>query len=399
MNRKAFSIYEVNNYIKSLIENDVILNDIYVQGEISNFKLHSSGHMYFSLKDSKGAINCVMFKSFTSSLPFLPEAGMKVFACGYISLYEKTGQYQLYVKTLEPSGKGSLYLAFQQLKEKLFDKGLFDDSNKKKLPAYPKTIGIITSPTGACVHDIISVCKRRNKNINLVLYPTLVQGHGAPSSICSAIEKFNLWGNCDLIILGRGGGSIEDLWAFNDEDVAYSIFNSKIPIISAVGHETDVTIADFVADIRAATPSAAAEIASPNLNDITANLDTLKENLNICMLNKLRNKKQNLAMLTESLCIHDLTKSINNTKATLDTLNTALSKHIMFKLTLNRDTLKNKVMLLDGVSPLSILKKGFSIVEDENGNVIKNKFELKNDQLITVKFNDGNITATVRGVD
>ncbi len=263
MNRRVFKVYEINRYIKSVLEEDVLLNGIFLEGEISNYKFHSSGHSYFTLKDEFAAINAVMFKSAKSSLRFEIENGLKVIAFGRVSLYEKTGNYQFYIEILEPFGQGALFLAFNQLKEKLDKEGLFSSAYKKPLPENPECIALITSKTGAAVRDMIKICKKRDSSVKLVVVNTLVQGENAPNDIVRAIKDVNKWGKCDIIILGRGGGSIEDLWAFNDENVARAIFDSKIPIISAVGHETDFTIADFVADIRASTPSNAAEIAVP----------------------------------------------------------------------------------------------------------------------------------------
>ena len=260
---KVYSVSQINNYIKRLFENDVFLQDIYIEAEISNFKAHSSGHLYMTLKDSGAAVNAVMFRSYAEKLKFMPEDGMKVLINGYISLYEKTGQYQFYVLSMEPAGKGALYIAYEQLKERLERSGVFDQKYKKDIPSYPKCVAVITSPTGAAVRDIIQVSGRRNPNVKIVVVPVLVQGDDAAPSIANAIESVNKWGQADTIIVGRGGGSIEDLWAFNEEMVARAIFESKIPIISAVGHETDFTIADFIADMRAPTPSAAAEIAIP----------------------------------------------------------------------------------------------------------------------------------------
>ena len=244
---KVYSVSQINNYIKRLFENDVFLQDIYIEAEISNFKAHSSGHLYMTLKDSGAAVNAVMFRSYAEKLKFMPEDGMKVLINGYISLYEKTGQYQFYVLSMEPAGKGALYIAYEQLKERLEHSGVFDQKYKKDIPSYPKCVAVITSPTGAAVRDIIQVSGRRNPNVKIVVVPVLVQGDDAAPNIANAIESVNKWGQADTIIVGRGGGSIEDLWAFNEEMVARAIFESKIPIISAVGHETDFTIADFIA--------------------------------------------------------------------------------------------------------------------------------------------------------
>ena len=263
MKLKTFTVSEVNEYINKLLRGDIILRNLNVEGEISNFKLHSSGHMYFSIKDDNSRLRCVMFRGQSRLLKFLPEEGMKVIVKGYVALYERDGQYQLYIQEMQPAGIGALYLAYEQLKEKLEREGLFYESTKKPLPFLPERIGVVTSPTGAAIRDIISVINRRNPNVEIIIYPVLVQGTESKEQIVEAIDYFNKNNYVDVIIVGRGGGSIEELWSFNEEVVARSIFSSKIPIVSAVGHETDFTIADFVADMRAATPSAAAELVIP----------------------------------------------------------------------------------------------------------------------------------------
>jgi exodeoxyribonuclease VII large subunit len=395
MKRKAFSVYEINKYIKSLIENDFLLNDVYIEAEISNFKLHSSGHMYFTLKDDRASINCVMFKGNAMSVPFSPEEGMKVFAAGHISLYEKTGQYQLYIKTLEPSGKGSLYLAYEQLKEKLSKEGLFDAKHKINLPKYPKTVCIITSQTGAAVRDVISVCKRHNRNINLVVRHAIVQGEESAKSIVSAITEVNNWGGCEVIILCRGGGSIEDLWSFNKEEVARSIFKSKIPIISAVGHETDFTIADFVSDMRAPTPSVGAEIASFNLQQINYFIEKQKANLLLTLNNKINSCKQNLFFLTKAIEPVNLLSDVQEKRIYIKSIYNDLNKNILFKISANRQLLANKVLLLENVSPLYILKKGYTLLKNKEGNIVKSISEISKGDEMVVKLNDGEIDVVV----
>ena len=269
MRRPApMTVCELNNYIKDVIDNDMMLNNVYIKGEISNFKNHYSGHMYFTLKDEKSLIKCVMFKSYTGNLDFVPKDGMNVVVLGTVSVFERDGVYQIYVKGMEEDGMGALYKAYEQLKEKLQDEGLFDEKYKKKIPMLPTSIGVVTSSTGAVIRDIINVTTRRFPKVNIKLFPSQVQGKGAAQTIVKAIEYFNFEKNVDLIIVARGGGSLEDLWPFNEEVTARAIFKSEIPIISAVGHETDFTIADFVADLRAPTPSAAGELAVPSLDEV-----------------------------------------------------------------------------------------------------------------------------------
>lgn len=282
MKSHIYSVSQINRYIKNLIEKDIFLRDIFIEAEISNFKVHTSGHFYFTLKDEFAAINTVMYKSYSRDIKFLPENGMKVTVYGYISIYEKTGQYQLCVKIMEPTGKGALYAAFEQLKNKLEKEGLFDIGRKRRIPRFPRKIAVLTSPVGAAIRDIIRISERRNPNIKIIVVPVIVQGESAAKSICDGLSLINRYKDADVIILGRGGGSIEDLWCFNEESVARAVFKSKIPVISAVGHETDFTISDFVADFRASTPSAAAEIAVPSLYDIRDNVYALYDELNYC---------------------------------------------------------------------------------------------------------------------
>ena len=270
----TFSVSELNGYIKRIIESNRTLASVTVKGEISNFTAHRSGHFYFSLKDSEGQIKAVMFRSRAQTLRFMPESGMKVIVHGSVSVYERDGVYQLYASSIQPDGIGALYLAYEQLKEKLYKNGIFDPAHKMPLPKYPEKIGVITSPTGAAVRDIINVLKRRYPIASIYLYPSLVQGDGAEEDLIKAVDYFDRSNLCDVIIIGRGGGSIEDLWAFNSEKLAMRIFDCKIPIISAVGHETDFTICDFVADMRAPTPSAAAEISAPDIAELLLRLDS-----------------------------------------------------------------------------------------------------------------------------
>ncbi|MEG0372063.1 MAG: exodeoxyribonuclease VII large subunit, partial [Clostridium sp.] len=285
MNNKHFSVYEVNSYIREIFEYDIELNDIYISGELSNFTHHSSGHMYFTLKDDKAKLSCVMFKSDALSLRFKPQSGQKVLVRGRVSVYERDGKYQLYCNMIQIDGIGSLYTAYEQLKNKLELEGLFDVARKQSLPLFPQKIGIVTSPTGAVIRDIINISSKRYKGVNLLLYPATVQGTEARDSIIEGIEYFNTREDVDIIIIGRGGGSIEELWAFNEESLARAIFKSNKPIVSAVGHETDFTIADFVADFRASTPSHAAEVTVPSSVDLYFKINSLEDKL-LSIINK-----------------------------------------------------------------------------------------------------------------
>lgn len=289
---KIYSVSRVNGYIRTMLENDFVLSSIWVAGEISNFKRHSSGHMYFSLKDSDSVIRCVMFRGDADILPFMPENGMSVIVCGYVTVYEKSGEYQIVVQLMKPDGVGALTIAFEQLKQKLADEGLFDSDYKREINRRPSNIAVVTSPTGAAVRDIIKIIRARNSSVSITVIPVLVQGEMAAESVAEGIRLANRLKKADTIIVGRGGGSIEDLWAFNDERVARAIFASEIPVISAVGHETDFTIADFVADLRASTPSNAAELAVNDINEDIRRAEALKERLKRNAFFILSNKEE-----------------------------------------------------------------------------------------------------------
>ncbi len=386
---KVFTVNQINKYIKSLLEDDVILSDLFIEGEISNFKNHTSGHMYFTLKDTDASINCVIFKNYADEIMFAPENGMKVIVYGKISLYEKTGQYQLYAQFLEPSGKGALYVAFEQLKEKLSKEGLFDNAHKKPIPLFPSTIAVITSKTGAAIRDIIHVAKRRNKGVEIVVVNTLVQGENAGKSISDALDTVNKWGKADVIILGRGGGSIEDLWAFNEEIVARAIFKSKIPIISAVGHETDFTIADFVADLRAETPSAAAEIAVPSYFETKEKVDFLRSNLDYSINNIITTRRNILSKLINSRVLKNPLENVYNNQIYVENLVKKLNNEINYKLSQNRLILNNNIALLHNISPLTIINRGYALVYDEKGKVQTSVSSLSIAERIKIKFKDG----------
>jgi exodeoxyribonuclease VII large subunit len=369
MNREPMTVSYLNTYIKNIIEDDIQLNNVCIRGEISNFKYHSSGHMYFTLKDKNAKIKCVMFKTFGYFLKFMPEDGMDVIIQGNVSVYERDGQYQLYCNKMEPEGIGSLYLAFEQLKKKLQDEGFFEENRKKQIPLCPNRVGVVTSPTGAVIRDIINVASRRYSNVNIVLYPVKVQGEGSAESIVEGIKYFNQINDVDVIIIGRGGGSIEELWSFNEEIVARAIFKSNIPIISAVGHETDFTIADFVADIRASTPSHAAEISIPSYNDLKYRIESINSSLISVVRRRLINDKLSLKTITQLIEAKSPQNSIAQTMQYLDNLQSRIVHSIDNRLLRQRNRFEILIEKLDGISPLRILGRGYAFVEKNNAIV------------------------------
>ena len=395
---KVYSVSQINNYIKRLFENDVFLQDIYIEAEISNFKAHSSGHFYMTLKDSGASVNAVMFRSYAEKLKFMPEDGMKVLINGYISLYEKTGQYQFYALNMEPAGKGALYIAYEQLKERLERSGVFDPKYKKDIPSYPKCIAVITSPTGAAVRDIINVSGRRNPNVKIVVIPVLVQGDDAAPSIANAIESVNKWGQADTIIVGRGGGSIEDLWNFNEEDLARCVFACETPIITGIGHETDFTIADFIADMRAPTPSAAAEIAVPENEGMSLAVMNNYRRLNYLMDSILSSSKNTLQTLSTKHCFTGFADNIYDNELYVSQLQNRLLNKMQSKIELASQNLKHRIDNLENISPLKILQKGYSLTYDDSQKLIRSAKNINVGDKINVVFNDGNITATVEEV-
>ncbi len=388
MKAHIYSVSQVNRYIKNLLERDVFLNDVFVEAEISNFKAHSSGHFYFTLKDENASISVVMYKSYAEKIKFLPENGMKVTVYGYVSLYEKTGQYQIYAQIIEPTGKGALYAAFEQLKNRLEKEGIFDADKKKKLPQFPKKIAVLTSPTGAAIRDVIRICKRRNPCVKIVIVPVIVQGDFAVESICKGLKLINEYKNVDLIILGRGGGSIEDLWCFNDEKVARAIFKSKIPIISAVGHETDFTISDFVADVRASTPSAAAEIAVPCLSDIKDRLYCLYDDMDNALQWKKSDYKRRFEYAVQSAFFNKPFEKINELKQKIYEVDKNIFKAVLNKKDNTNIRFNNLIMRLEGVSPMNVLKRGFSIVYKDNKPISSIDDVLEND-IVKVNLKNG----------
>ena len=365
MKLRALEISEVNSYIKRVLTNDAILYNLKVKGEISNLKVHSSGNVYLSLKDEKSKINCVIFKNnYNKDLQL--GNGSKVIANGYISLYERDGSYQLYINDIEIEGLGNLYIEFNKLKEQLSKEGLFDIKYKKSIPTMPKSIGVITSETGAVIRDIINVIKRRYPKVNIKLYPVNVQGHQSKYDICDGIKFFNKENNVDTIIVGRGGGSIEELWSFNEEIVAREVFNSKIPIISAVGHETDFTICDFVADMRAPTPSAAAEIATPNLVDLEYKLENIKNRLTRSMINQVNFDKNRIDYVFEKISNYLKLYTIKDKITQIDKIYDKINFEIENTISIENERLKNIGTILHNLSPLATLDRGYSIVHKNN---------------------------------
>jgi exodeoxyribonuclease VII large subunit len=438
---RIYSIKELNRYIKMKMESDHLLGDVWLRGEISNFTHHSSGHMYFTLKDSDSRIKSIMFSSHNQRLPFIPKEGAKVIARGNISVYERDGNYQFYVSSMQPDGIGSLYLAFEQLKSKLSAEGLFAESRKRAIPLFPKAIGVITSPTGAAVRDIIITLQRRYPLIPVYVYPVLVQGTQAAPSIVKAIEAMNRFGEADVLIVGRGGGSLEELWAFNEESVARSIAASEIPVISAVGHETDFTIADFAADLRAATPTAAAELAVPSITELQQQLQRQQQRLVQGIRYRVQdeNKKlqrlrrspfflhprrylleqaerldrlseqleqrtkriadrghARLARLQTTLAGHHPGDRVVFAAKRLQTVNKQLEQAMNLNIKENRHKLHSTMRQLDALSPLKVMSRGYSLVYDEQEQrLIKSIQDVKLGDIVKVKVADGQLNCRV----
>ena len=394
---KILTVSQLNFYVKSVLDNDPRLNYVFLCGEISNLTDHyRSGHIYLSLKDNKSVIRAVMFAGNARNLKFKPMEGMKVICRGRVTLYEATGQYQYYIEDMQPDGIGALYQAYEQLKEKLQSKGLFDQSHKKPIPYCPKTIGVITSPTGAAVQDIKNILTRRFPSVNIILCPVLVQGDNAVPQLIDAVNKLNEYDLCDTIIIGRGGGSIEDLWAFNDENLAYAIYNSHIPVISAVGHETDFTICDFVSDLRAPTPSAGAELAVPDRNEILQNLDAQRQYLSSLMDKKLIENNNVVSEMTTKLLSLSPDDKIAKLYNDLDFLSQKYENNSnrIFQNTANKiELLATK---LESLNPVSTLKRGYSVVTNNDKTVTSVK-DVKNGDTLAINVTDGKIISKVIG--
>lgn len=391
----AITVSDLNQYIKNKIADDEYLNHVLIKGEISNFKNHYTGHMYFTLKDEKSLIKCIMFKSYAQKLRFMPKDGMKVFILGSVSVFERDGVYQIYVQAMEEDGLGDLYTKYQELKEKLEEQGLFDEIHKKKIPKMPKVVGVLTSQTGSVIKDIINVSTRRNPNVYIRLLPVPVQGEGAAEKIAEGIKYMNDNKLADVLIIARGGGSLEDLWPFNEEIVAHSIYNSEIPVISAVGHETDFTIADFVADLRAPTPSAAAELAVPDIYDVKQKINDNQARLRIALLKKLEFMRMRYDKCMSSSVFREPTRKINEEAIRLDNYIKQLEQYIKTKQKEEKTKYIKLVAKLDAYSPLKTLARGYSIVQKE-GNMVKSKEQLNSGDDIEIKLADGDVMAIVK---
>ena len=393
-NAMAISVSDLNLYIKSKIVNDESLNAVIVKGEISNFKAHYTGHMYFTLKDEKSLIKCIMFKSYAESLNFIPKDGMKVIVFGGVSVFERDGIYQIYVKAIREQGIGDLYAEYEKLKAKLEKEGLFDPKNKKKIPVNPRVIGVLTSQTGAVIKDIINVSTRRNPKCYIRLYPVPVQGEGAAQKIAKGINYMNENNLADVIILARGGGSLEDLWPFNEEVVARAIFNSKIPIISAIGHETDFSISDFTADLRAPTPSAAAEIATIDLFETRSKIEVQRERLRIALKKKIDFLKMQYKNVINSNALSNPTSNIAEYYQQIDIIIKKLENAIKVKKKEAEKNFSTLTSKLDALSPLKTLSRGYALVTLKK-EIIKSYKSLNRDDVISLHFTDGKKEAKI----
>lgn len=394
MNKQTISVFQLTLHLKEIIENDFELSRVNVRGEISNFKYHSSGHMYFTLKDENAKIKCIMFRGYNAFLKFMPEDGMSVIIEGNVSVYEKDGQYQLYCSRMEPDGVGGLYLAYEQLKERLQGEGLFDEKRKMPIPLYPRKIGVATSPTGAVIRDIINVTSKRFYKSNILLYPVKVQGEGAAVSIVEAIRNFNKMEDVDVIIIGRGGGSIEELWAFNEEILARAISQSKIPIISAVGHETDFTIADFAADVRASTPTHAAEIAVPSYEDLVYKLESIKGNISSRFKNNVSKKSYYVQGMVENIKRNSPKNKIIQYIQYLDSVQSKMNLITQNRISAVGSRFSVLMGKLDTLSPVKTLNRGYSILTSEE-KVIGSVKLLKEEDRIKVYMQDGSLDCKV----
>ena len=388
------TVTELNAYVKERFEEDEYLNNVLVKGEISNFKHHYTGHMYFTLKDENSLIKCVMFKTYTSHLDFVPKDGMKVMVLGTVSVFERDGVYQIYAKALKQEGIGDLHAEYEKLKAKLEQEGLFNKEHKKEIPVMPKCIGVLTSNTGAVIRDIINVSTRRNPNVYIKLLPVPVQGQGAAEKIAEAIQIMNKEKLADVLIVARGGGSLEDLWPFNEEIVARAIYNSEIPVISAVGHETDFTIADFVSDLRAPTPSAAAELAVPNCSEIQLKLKTYENRLKNALYKKVEVMKLRYEKCMKSKAYTSPLQKINEYYMLIDKNEKALENKIQVILKEKKAYMIEWISKLDALSPLKTLSRGYSIVQKDN-KIVKTVKELKQGDSIKLRLTDGEKEAKI----
>ena len=398
-NTLVLSVSQLNRYIKMNFDADENLANIFISGEISNFTNHyRTGHLYFTLKDDSAAVRVVMFNSSAKRLKFMPEDGMKVIARGRVSVYEASGQYQLYVDDMQPDGVGALNLAYEQLKEKLQKEGLFSELHKKPLPPYPEKVGVITSPTGAAVRDIINVLGRRFPYAEIVFCPVLVQGDGAHLQLTDAVNLFNSERAADVIIIGRGGGSIEDLWEFNDEGLARAVYNSDIPVISAVGHETDFTICDFVADMRAPTPSAAAELAVPDANELQYALSALKNRMFLNVSSGIADRRSRLEYLTSKGALKSPDEMLSNRSQRLDTAFSKMLSSYENRIGGKKVEFISAATALSKLDPMSVLMRGFAFVSDKNGKNVYSSQALAKGDKINVRFHDGSAVCEVKEI-
>ncbi len=394
MKIKPISVTELNKYVKDKIASDEFLNSVFVAGEISNFKHHYTGHMYFTLKDENSLIKCVMFKTATGHLNFVPKDGMKVNVLGSVGVFERDGVYQIYVQAMQEDGIGNLYAQYEELKARLEEEGLFDTEHKKKIPFMPKVIGVLTSNTGAVIRDIINVSTRRNPNVHIRLLPVPVQGEGAAQKIADAIQFMNEKNLADVIIIARGGGSLEDLWPFNEEIVARSIYASRLPVVSAVGHETDFTIADFVADLRAPTPSAAAELVVADVEDLKNTLQIYKSRLKISLKRKTELMRLKLEKYRNSNAFKNPLQKVNNAYLQIDQLAKQMENAMTKKLKNVKSNFSKEVTKLDALSPLKTLSRGFCIVQQKDKVIVKAE-NLEPNQEIDLTFQDGKARAQI----
>lgn len=398
-NTLVLSVSQLNRYIKMNFDADENLANIFISGEISNFTNHyRTGHLYFTLKDDSAAVRAVMFNFSAKRLKFMPEDGMKVIARGRVSVYEASGQYQLYVDDMQPDGVGALNLAYEQLKEKLQKEGLFSELHKKPLPPYPEKVGVITSPTGAAVRDIINVLGRRFPYAEIVFCPVLVQGDGAHLQLIDAVNLFNSERAADVIIIGRGGGSIEDLWEFNDEGLARAVYNSEIPVISAVGHETDFTICDFVADMRAPTPSAAAELAVPDANELQYALSALKNRMFLNVSSGIADRRSRLEYLTSKGALKSPDEMLSNRSQRLDTAFSKMLSSYENRIGGKKVEFISAATALSKLDPMSVLMRGFAFVSDKNGKNVYSSQALAKGDKINVRFHDGSAVCEVKEI-
>ncbi len=394
-NQEIISISELTKYIKVTLENDSILKNVTVRGELSNFYRHSSGHLYFTLKDRESQIKCVMFRSAARLVKFTPENGMNLILIGGIGIYPDRGEYQLYARNLEPDGIGALHLAFEQLKKRLQAEGLFDQGQKKQIPKLPRKIGVITSPTGAAIRDIISVIKRRFPHVEILIVPSQVQGDDAPQSLAQALHQIQQEDGIDVVIIGRGGGSIEDLWAFNEEVVARAIHACQIPIISAVGHETDFTIADFVADLRAPTPSAAAELAVANFSELSRYLTSVERRLHQSLTGRVEKLGERLEKLQKRRIFQKPEEVFLKSWQKVDDLERRLHRTMTSQIRLTKEKCRTYFKQLESLSPLNVLIRGYSLTETLSGEVVKSVDDVKIGDMINIRVHDGKLNAVI----